>query len=162
VPNELAWESISGAVLHLYMWLTSPEEAGTYTLASICICTLMTGYTSATIAYDMDIDVAYNKTQPNFYGYIPDDIGARGRCFILMTMISTLHNMTRSLGYALLIALSSGKSLAALFIGGEQILFLIYKMLRGDFFHGTRAEGSLAVIASVFARIVSKTIVDFR
>ena len=60
----------------------------------------MTGLTSAMIAYDFDTDQPHRATQPKFYGYMKD--GWRGRSFLLMTMISTLHNLSRSLGYAIL------------------------------------------------------------
>ena len=41
---ELATENIPGCVLQLYVWLSSPEDAGTFALVSIGISTLTTGY----------------------------------------------------------------------------------------------------------------------
>ena len=114
---ELATESIPGCVLQLYVWLTNPEQAGTYALESIAISAATTGFTSALIAFDMNVDMPHRKNQPKFYGYIPDENGLRGRCFTLMTLISALHNLSRSLGCALLAA-SDGK-LVALFVVGE-------------------------------------------
>jgi len=70
------------------------------------------------IAFDFDFDVDHRKYQPKFYGYIPDDNGLRGRCYVLMTFISILHNVSRSVGVALLFA-AAGKSMALMFIGGE-------------------------------------------
>jgi len=58
----------------------------------------MTGLSSAMIAYyDFDTDQPHRDTLQIFYGDIKD--GWRGRTFFLMTMISTLHNLSRSLGY---------------------------------------------------------------
>jgi len=65
---ELATESIPGCVLQMYVWLTNPEQAGTYALVSIGISGLTTGFTSATISYDKDVDVAGRRGQPKFYG----------------------------------------------------------------------------------------------
>ena len=76
-------------MLQLYVWLVNPEQAGTFALASIGISVLTTGFTSATIAFNMDVDVPHRKNQPKFYGYIPGDNGLRGRCFALMTLINT-------------------------------------------------------------------------
>jgi len=70
---ELAAESIPGCVLQLYVWLINPEQAGTYALLSIGISSLTTGFTSAMIAFDMDVDVPHRKNNPKFYGYIPGE-----------------------------------------------------------------------------------------
>jgi len=82
---ELATEAIPGCVLQLFVWLSNPEQAGTYDLASIAISAATTGFSSTMISFDMDVDVPYRKNQPKFYGYIPDDNGLRGRYFMLMT-----------------------------------------------------------------------------
>ena len=75
---ELATESIPGCVLQLYVWLNNPEDAGAYALLSIGISALMTGYTSAIIALDLDTDVPHRKNQPEMYGYIPENHKLRG------------------------------------------------------------------------------------
>ena len=63
---ELATESIPGCVLQLYVWLNNPEVVGTYALVSIGISALTTGFASAMIAFDMDVDVPHRKNQPKF------------------------------------------------------------------------------------------------
>ena len=65
---ELGTESIPGCVLQVYVWLTNSAQAGTYALMSIGISSLTTGYTSAMIAFDMDVDAPHRKNQPSFYG----------------------------------------------------------------------------------------------
>jgi len=108
------------------------------------------------IAFDMDVDVPHRKAQPKFYGYIPSDHGLRGRCFVLMTLISSLHNLSRSLVCALLAL--SGAEMALLFIGCEIGLYLIYKILRQDFHFWIPGT---PLICSFFERFVAKVIVDF-
>ena len=157
---ELAGESIPGAILQLYVWLLAPEKAGTYALVSIGISCLTTGFASAMIAFDMDVDVPHRKAQPKFYGYIPDQHGPRGRCFILMTSISAFHNLSRSLGCALLAA-SDTDNLVLIFVGGEIGLYLVYKILRDDFHYWIRLDGKIAIFGSLFSRIVTKVIADF-
>ena len=157
---ELATESIPGCVLQTYVWLTSPEEAGSFALASIAVSALTTGFTSAMIAFDMDVDVPHRENQPNFYGYIPDDNGLRGRCFVLMTLISALHNISRSVGCALLAA-GDDKSLAMVFIGGELAFYLIFKFIRNDFLWFARLYGLLGWVMSLLNRTAVKIIVDF-
>ena len=65
---ELSTESIPGCVLQLYVYLNSPEEAGSFALGSIGISALTTGFSSAIIAFDLDIDVPHRRNQPKFYG----------------------------------------------------------------------------------------------
>ena len=65
---ELATESIPGCVLQVYVWLTRPEEAGSFALGSIGISALTTGFASAMIAFDLDVDVPHRRNQPKFYG----------------------------------------------------------------------------------------------
>ena len=117
----------------------------------------MTGLTSAMIAYDMDTDEPHRATQPKFYGYMKD--GWRGRSFLLMTMISTLHNLSRSLGYAILAVVDL--NLALRFFVGEVGAYLAYKMVRRDFYWWMRLEGMLSVIMSLLERTLVKVITDF-
>jgi len=75
-------------------------------------------------------------------------------------MISTLHNVSRSIGYALLAA-GDGR-LVVVFIGGEILIYLALKLLRGDFFYWPRlGDGALAIIISFFERILVKVIMDY-
>ena len=92
--------------------------------------------------------------------YIPDYNGLRDRCFVLMTVIGALHNLSRSVGCVLLV-LSSRENLILYFVGGEMALYLVFKLARGDFFWWPRVEGALLVIMSLVARVSVKVIVDF-
>ena len=157
---ELGCESIPGCVLQLYVWLKNPEKAGTYALVSIAISCLTTGFASAMIAFDLDVDAPYRKMQPNFYGYIPNDHDLRGRIFVLMTLVSALHNLSRSLGCALL-AVSNTDNLVLIFIGGEMGLYLLYKCFCGDFICHLPLSGFLAIWVSFFHRVVEKVVTDF-
>jgi len=157
---ELATESIPGCILQLYVWLLAPEKAGTFALLSIGISCLTTGFASAMIAFDMDVDVPHRKNQPKFYGYIPNDNSLRGRCFMLMTLMSSLHNLSRSLGCALLVASDTG-NLLWVFVGGEVGLYLFIKILRQDFYYWLPLTGILAVLVSGFQRLCVKVIADF-
>ena len=159
--SELATESIPGCVLQIYVWLLNPKQAGNGALASIAISVLTTGYASAMIAYDFDVDVPHRKNQPNFYGFIPDDHNLRGRCFTLMLFISSLTNLSRSVGCALMFASLAGKSTVIYFMVGEMLVFFVFKLLRKDFFYWPRIGGVYAFAVSFLSRFVVKTIVDF-
>ena len=148
-------------MLQIYVLLQIPNEVKIGALVSIAISTLTTGFTSALISFDKDVDVLGRRKDPKFYGYIRDDHATRGRCFFLMTIMSALHNLSRSVGYALLAASSSGKMTLVYFVVGEITFFLVWKILRRDFFYWVRIEGPLAFLLAFLDRVVVKVIVDF-
>jgi len=155
---ELATESIPGCVLQCYVLLLNPSlGSSSGAIISIGLSAFMTGLTSAMMAYDFDTDQPHRATQPLFYGYIKDS--RRGRTFLLMTLISTLHNLSRSLGYAILAVVDL--NLALKFFVGEVGTYLLYKLLRRDFYYWPRLEGMLSVIMALIARTLLKVIVDF-
>ena len=117
----------------------------------------MTGLTSAMIAYDMDTDEPHREVQPKFYGFIKNE--QRGRTFFLMTMISTLHSLSRSLGYAILAVVDL--NLALKFFVGEVGAYLLYKVLKRDYFSMAMIEGKFSVLFSFFEKTIVKVIVDF-
>ena len=158
---ELSAESIPGCVLQLHVWLQNPEEAGKLALSSIAVSALTTGYASAMIAFDYDVDLVHRQSQPKFYGYIPDDNGLRGRCFVLMTVISALHNVSRSMGVALLASSTDCKALVAKFIGGEILLCLVFKVCRRDFYYWPKLDPLTAILLGFLSRAIVKVVVDF-
>jgi len=113
------------------------------------------------ISFDTDIDPVRRKKQPSMYGYIPDDNGLRGRCFVLMTLIGALHNLSRSTGYALLAAAPGGGALLLLFSGSEITLFLLYKFTRRDLLWWPKLSPMLSLSISFLERIFSKIITAF-
>ena len=111
------------------------------------------------IAYDKDVDANGRKNQPKFYGYIPDDHGLRSRCFILMTVMSTCHNLSRSVCCALLAVL--GEKMVLSLFGAEMLLYLVWKVVRSDFMAWFQVEGWFGVLLSLVYRIFVKVIVDY-
>ena len=80
------------------------------------------------ITFDIDVDASKRVLQPEFYGLIPDDHRTRTTYFVLMTLINTLHNLSRSIGCALLIASSGGENIAFYILAREMALFFTYKV----------------------------------
>jgi len=84
---------------------------------------------------------------------------AHCRCFMLMVAISTLHNMSRSVGCALLALVD--KSTLLLFLGVEISIFAFYKF----WFYGRHMIGydsaiSL-IVAQPLAASIQKIVIDF-
>ena len=146
-------------MLQIFVLITKTGVSGAGPLVSIGISALTTGFASTMIAYDKDVDAKGRKSQPKFYGYIPDDHGLRSRCFILMTVMSTCHNLSRSVGCALLAAL--GEKMVLYFFGAEMLLYLVWKVFRLDFMAWFPVDGPLGVLLSLLYRVFVKVIVDF-
>ena len=65
---ELACESIPGCVLQISIVMTKTGFSGAGPIVSIGISALTTGFASAMIAFDKDVDAKGRKNQPKFYG----------------------------------------------------------------------------------------------
>jgi len=77
-----------------------------------------------------------------------------------MTLMSALHNLSRSFGFALL-ALSDTHSIVWMFVGGEICLYFLFKIVRRDFYSFLPFTGGVAIIVALLHRLGSKVIVDF-
>ena len=157
---ELATESIPGCVLQIYVLLTKTGVSGAGQLVSIGISALTTGFASAFIAFYKDVDAQSRENQPIFYGFIPNDHGLRRRCFMLMTLMSACHNLSRSIGCALLAA-SGGTTMVLYFVRGEMVLYLVWKVFRRDLLYWFKVDGFLGIFGSFLIRVLVKVIVDF-
>ena len=91
---------------------------------------------------------------------IPDDNGARGRSFFLMTAISTLHNISRCVGSAIMV--TGDRTLFVWLIGGELTLYFIFKIVRGDYLCFFRLEGPFGYLMSFIYHLTTKVTADFR
>jgi hypothetical protein len=119
---------------------------------------MSTGYTSATIAYDLDTNPRKRRFSPFFFGIVPD----KGR-FVFMALLmatSALQFAGRALSYALLAALGDG--LAWKFYLADMGLYLFVKAARDDLTYWvpfpSRGE---QVALSLLQRVGAKTVIDF-
>ena len=55
-------------MLQIFVLMTSPGASGVGPLTSIGISALTTGFASAIIAFDKDVDAQCRRNQPAFYG----------------------------------------------------------------------------------------------
>ena len=84
---ELSCESIPGAILQVFVWLQNPTKAGKGALVSIIISALTTGFASAMIAFDLEVDTANRKNEPKFYGKYNTIIKLLAACFFVHTRV---------------------------------------------------------------------------
>ena len=76
-----------------------------------------------------------------------------------MTGISMLHNLSMSVGCALLAV--TDKSFLIYIVGGNVVFYLVFKVARNDLMYWPRIEGVTGVIISFLQRSVTKVIADF-
>jgi len=156
---ELAAESIPGNVLQIYVFITNPTRS-TLHLVSILISTMTTAFNSAVMSFDMDASPEQRRKIPDFYGYLGDTNFERTTTFLVMFLLAGLHNLSKSIGVALLLAVSGQTTLVVL--AGEMITYHLAKLIRRDYTtFAPGLEGGLKITCAFFCHVITKTIVDF-
>jgi len=145
---------------YAYIKLLQGGHSSLRAIGSILVSALTTGYSSATIAYDLDSDPDNRRVYPSFYGYIPSKAQHRTTMFLCMLLNSGIMLIIRSLTAGLLIfvspLLSAGAYLA------ELGLYLSVKGVRGDFNYWLpNGEGWAGLMLAVVTRVGFKAVSDF-
>jgi hypothetical protein len=108
---------------------------------------------------DGDTDPAMRKSDPKFFGMIPDAPFKRNLCFAIMMINSALFLIIRCLGVAFLI--QSGKAYYMWYTFADHALYWLYLLARNDGWVLLKVTGPLGVLASSIVRIVFKVAVDY-
>jgi hypothetical protein len=156
---EMFAEAIPGVIIQLMAIATSDKEVGTSAWLSVAVSAITVGFASATISYDWDTDPARRETVPDFYGYIPAKASKRTVVFVSMLFLSAGMLLIRCTTIVLLGLM--GGSWAFLYIGADLGLYILVKILRGDFWYWLPLGGNLEIVSSILARVLIKIIVDF-
>ena len=154
---EMVFESIPGCILQMFAILKSGDRSHS-ALVSVAVSALTTGFNSATISFDFDVDPRRRKEAPEFYGYIPDD-GKRTVIFVCMVINSSLLLLIRSLSAVMLMLVKRRYFL--LYMAGDMALYLLLKVARLDFHYWMPIDGLLGLLVSLLVRVIVKTITDF-
>ena len=157
--TEMFAEAIPGVIIQLMAIATSDKEVGTSAWLSVAVSAITTGFASATISYDWDTDPANREKAPNFYGYIPAKASKRTVVFVSMLLLSAGMLLIRCTTIVLLGLM--GGSWAFLYIGADLGLYLLVKILRGDFWYWVPLGGNIEIVSSILMRVVIKIITDF-
>ncbi|GMI45735.1 hypothetical protein TrCOL_g13458, partial [Triparma columacea] len=139
---EMFAEAIPGVIIQLMAIVTSDKDVGTSAWLSLAMSAIATGFASATLSYDWDTDPGKREQTPEFYGYIPANASKRTIVFVLMLLLSVGMLLVRCTTIVLLGLM--GGSWVFLYIGADLGLYLLVKILRGDFWYwmpiGGKAE----------------------
>jgi len=157
--TEMFAEAIPGVIIQLMAIATSDKDVGTSAWLSVAVSAITTGFASATISYDWDTDPMKREQVPDFYGYIPVNASKRMVVFVSMLLFTAGMLLIRCTTIVLLGLM--GGSWAFLYIGADLGLYILVKILRGDFWYFMPLGGKIEIVSSIFNRVIIKIIVDF-
>jgi hypothetical protein len=158
---EVVFESVPGGVVQMAAYLENTKSGTNQTqaLVSILISALTTGFSTATICFDLDVNPKRRRDEPSFYGYVPDSASRRTLVFLLMIANGALLLLLRSISTALLLMI--GWRWACVYFLGDMGIYYVSKLLRGDFWHWIPLEGAALTVFTVMERTMVKVLVDF-
>ena len=116
-------------------------------MASVAVSAITTGFASATISYDWDTDPAKREETSDFYGYIPAKASKRTVVFVSMLLFTAGMLLIRCTTIVLLGLM--GGSWAFLYIGADLGLYLLVKILSGDFWYWLPVGGKMEILSSI-------------
>jgi hypothetical protein len=157
--TEMFAEAIPGVIIQLMAIATSAKEVGTSAWLSVAVSAITTGFASATISYDWDTDPSKREVAPDFYGYIPAKASKRTVVFVSMLLVTAGMLLVRCTTIVLLGLM--GGSWVFLYIGADLGLYMLVKILRGDFWYWLPLGGNIEILSSILGRVIIKIIVDF-
>ena len=98
--------------------------------------------------------LAKREQAPDFYGYIPAKASKRTVVFLSMLLLSAGMLLIRCTTIVLLGLI--GGSWAFLYIGADLGLYLLVKILRGDFWYWMPLGGNIEIVSSILYRVIGK------
>jgi hypothetical protein len=156
---EMFAEAIPGVIIQLMAIAESKKDVADAAWVSLIVSALTTGYTSATISYDYDTDPVKREQVPDFYGYVPANPTKRSIIFVAMMFFGACMLVIRCLTIVVLGLL--GGRWVTLYIGADMLLYLLVKVLRGDFWYWIPAGGNTEILSSIVGRLLVKVVTDF-
>jgi hypothetical protein len=156
---EMFAEAIPGVIIQLMAIATSGNEVSRAAWLSLSVSALTTGFASATISYDFDTDPVKREQVPDFYGYVPANSTKRSITFVTMMFFSAGMLVIRCMTIVVL-GLLGGKWVS-LYVGADLCIYLLLKMLRGDFWYWAPVGGNAEIFVSTVLRVLIKVVTDF-
>ena len=156
---EMFAEAIPGVIIQLMAIATNDGKVADAAWVSLSVSALTTGYASATISYDYDTDPMKREQVPDFYGYVPANPTKRSIIFVAMMLFSAGMLVIRCMTIVVLGLL--GGRWVSLYVGADMLLYLLVKVLRGDFWYWIPAGGNTEILSSIVGRLLVKVVTDF-
>jgi hypothetical protein len=152
---ERVFESIPGSVLTVVTLLLHPNARSQSTLVSVILACVSTAFVATKVAYSKDTDPECRLFYPAFYGYMGTTARAKTRCFCVLFLVHAAQVLSRTMTLSLLAATQGWW--AAVYLGGDFLMFVGYKAMRRDLLYWGPGVG---VPMSLFMRFGGKVFVD--
>ena len=97
---QIACESIPSGVLQIYAYITT-ETRSEAVLFSIFISCLTTGFSATQISHDLDTSAGKRRSNPLFYGFVPEGKKERTIVFVSLIILSSSMMLLKCLSVSL-------------------------------------------------------------
>jgi hypothetical protein len=155
---EMLSEAIPGVIIQM-MSILNTQETGTGVWISIIVSAFSTGFISATLSYDWDTNPTKRENMPSFYGYIPAEASKRTIVFMALICVSAGNLLIRC--FTIVMLSVSNMNYAFTYIGVDLAIFLLIKVLQGDFLYHIPIGGKIEYVVSLLCRCIGKIVNDF-
>jgi hypothetical protein len=154
--SEVVCEAIPAMVLQV-MALLRAKEKTTTAVVSVFISAASAGMTGASMFFDLDVDPDLRKGNPAWVGLVPDV--DRGLAFANAFVICTVQILAKGVATALLA--TTNLSWLRSYVIGDLGLYLLYRVVRRDFFVFLQGGLGISVVVSFVVRVIEKLLVDY-
>ncbi|GMH65497.1 hypothetical protein TL16_g04214 [Triparma laevis f. inornata] len=151
---EMVMESIPGTVIQLTSIAVNRDYSKTAML-SLASSITTTAFISAQVSYEWDIMKEKRKRDPRFYGCVPKRMRQKVMVTIMLLLVSMFCLVIRA-SSCVLLGMRGGHALVGIVLGGEWILYAVYKLARKDFEYWLPIYGPVGVLIAFFARSMIK------
>lgn len=151
---EMVMESIPGTVIQLTAIAVNRDYSKTAML-SLASSITTTAFISAQVSYEWDIMKEKRKRDPRFYGCVPKRMRQKVMVMIMLLLLSMFCLVIRA-SSCVLLGMRGGHALVGIVLGGEWILYAVYKLAQRDFEYWLPIYGPVGVLIAFFARSTMK------
>ena len=155
---EIVCESLPSGIMQVYAFLLAKEKSKAAAV-SLVLSAMTTGFVGTVISWDLDTSPSKRKLSSEFYGYVKNDQKSRTFTFLAMFMITCSHVLMKTMAASLVMCVNGVWLM--LYLGGDMLLFLLVKIIRGDFRYWINLPNKLSVLISFVIRFFAKILVDF-
>jgi hypothetical protein len=150
---EMTFESIPGGLAQA-IFLLNGGDWTTAAVVSVGLSCVSTAYIATTLVFDLDTEPTRRKSDPEFYGYIPDT--KRALVFVLLFLYHTVWSLGKTFSMAVLAA--TNWVWLVVYLLSDHCFLILYKLARGDLIYWVPGWGRAM---ATLMRFGGKVVVDF-
>ncbi|GMH89344.1 hypothetical protein TL16_g11428 [Triparma laevis f. inornata] len=158
---QIICESIPSGILQIFAYISVRGEGkrSSVALFSIFISCITTGYSATQVSHDLDTSAGKRRSNPLFYGFVPDDKSARKTVFGGMIAMSSCMVLLKCVSTSLWLDMNEMSFL--IFTACDIVGFILYKWFRNDLKYWIKLDGVGGMVFSIAERSVAKIMCDY-